>query len=216
MELDELSTLRASDRIEQKLRQMIITLELPPGTKVSEAELIQRLNCGRTPLREALQRLAEEYLVVAVPRHGVSIAELSLTDYVQLIEAVSHLESISARMATQRITPGEIQKLEEILNRSDAALARDDILEILQCDFDFHHNIVQIARNRYFIDLVVRLHRLTSRFIYLSWKNGGSAHYSIEEHKLILQALKEKNAQEAERLTFEHTQKAKERIINAL
>ena len=208
--------MRASDKIEQQLREMIITLELPPGTKVSEADLIQRLDCGRTPLREALQRLAEEYLVVAVPRHGVSIAELSLTDYVQLIEAVSHLEGVSARLAAGRITPAEIRRLEEVLARSAAALERDDILQFLQCDFDFHHTIANTTRNRYVIDIVVRLHRLTSRFIYLAWKNGGGTQYSIDEHRSILQAFIDNDAELAERLTFEHTLKAKERIINAL
>jgi DNA-binding GntR family transcriptional regulator len=216
MDIKDSTPQRASDRIEQELRRMIITLELPPGIKVSEAELIQRLQCGRTPLREALQRLTEEYLVVSVPRHGVSIAQLSLTDYVQLIEAVSHLESISARLATIRINQDEIQALERILKQSDIALKKDDILAILQYDFEFHQKIAVITRNRYLTDTVVRLHRLTSRFIYLAWKNGGSAQYSIEEHKMIFKSMQAKNAQEAERLTFEHTQNAKERIINAL
>jgi len=212
----EPSPIRASDKIEQELRRMIITLELSPGAKVSEAELIERLQCGRTPLREALQRLAEEYLVVSVPRHGVSIAELSLTDYVQLIEAVSHLEGISAKLAANRINAAEIEKFQKLLVQSKNALSQDDILSILQLDFEFHQAIAQISRNRYLIDMVVRLHRLTSRFIYLAWQNGGSVQPSIDEHKAILQALIDKDTSEAERLTFEHTQNAKERIINAL
>lgn len=216
MEANDITTLRASDRIAQKLRDMIITLELQPGAKVSEADLIQHLNCGRTPLREALQRLAEEYLVVSVPRHGVSIAELSLTDYVQLIEAVSHLEGLSARLAANRSNPAEISNLERILKEAETALDQDDILKFLQCDFEFHQSIANITRNRYIIDLVVRLHRLTSRFIYLAWKNGGNTEDSIREHTDILEAIRAKDASKAERLTFEHTQNAKERIINAL
>ncbi|MCE5208003.1 MAG: GntR family transcriptional regulator [Chloroflexi bacterium] len=212
----EINNLRASDKIEQTLRDMIITLELAPGAKISEAELIQRLGCGRTPLREALQRLAEEYLVIAVPRHGVSIAQLSLPDYVQLIEAVSHLEGIASRLAASRITATEIRKLELILNRSEAALSNDDILDFLKCDFDFHEGIAEASRNRYIIDTVIRLHRLTSRFIYLAWKNGGNTRVSVTEHRSILAALEQKNVPDSEHLTFEHTQNAKERIINAL
>jgi DNA-binding GntR family transcriptional regulator len=216
-EINTLSVgLRASDKIEQELRDRIITLELAPGAKISEAELIMQLNCGRTPLREALQRLAEEYLVVAVPRHGVSIAELSITDYVQLIEAVSHLEGLSARLAAARVSPADIHNLERILDCSEDALTRDDILSFMKCDFDFHKSIAEISRNRYIIDMVIRLHRLTSRFIYLAWKSGGSTYDSVNEHRTILAALQEKNAQETERRTFEHTQNAKERIIHAL
>lgn len=212
----EIINLRASDKIEQELRDMIITLDLAPGAKISEAELIQRLGCGRTPLREALQRLSEEYLVIAVPRHGVSIAELSITDYVQLIEAVSHLEGISARLAAARITTAEIAALAHIIDRSETALLNDDILDFMKCDFDFHKSIADISRNRYIIDTVIRLHRLTSRFIYLAWKNGGSTRVSVAEHRSILAALQQKNLADSERLTFEHTQNAKERIINAL
>lgn len=212
----ENNNLRASDKIEQELRDRIITLELAPGAKISEAELIQRLGCGRTPLREALQRLAEEYLVIAVPRHGVSIAELSITDYVQLIEAVSNLEGISSRLAAGRITPAEIDTLAKIIDRSEQALLKDDILDFMKCDFDFHKSITEISRNRYIIDTVIRLHRLTSRFIYLAWKNGGNTRVSVTEHRSILAALEQKNVADAERLTFEHTQNAKERIINAL
>lgn len=212
----EINNLRASDKIEQELRDMIITLELAPGSKISEADLIQRLGCGRTPLREALQRLAEEFLVTAVPRHGVSIAELSITDYVQLIEAVSNLEGISSRMAAVRISRGEIDSLAEIIDRSEETLKRDDILGFMKCDFDFHKSIADVSRNKYIIDTIIRLHRLTSRFIYLAWKNGGNTRVSVVEHRSILDALEQKNAADAERLTFEHTQNAKERIINAL
>ena len=77
---------RASDRIEHELRRMIVTLELAPGAEVSEPYLIERLKCGRTPLREALQRLAQEHLVVSVPRRGTSIAELSVSEFRELEE----------------------------------------------------------------------------------------------------------------------------------
>jgi DNA-binding GntR family transcriptional regulator len=207
---------RASDKIEEQLRDMIITLELTPGAKISESDLSQRLNCGRTPLREALQRLSQEYLVNAVPHHGVSIAPLSLPDYVQLIEAVAHLEGIVSRLAAARITPPDMQRLDDILRRSEAAIARMDILDFVKCDYEFHQKIAETSRNRYMLDTVVRLHRLTSRFIYLAWQNGGDTRISVSEHREVLAALEQKNAAEAERLTFEHTWKSKERIINAL
>jgi DNA-binding GntR family transcriptional regulator len=216
MALEKENATRASDRIAQELRKMIISLELQPGAKVSEADLVERLNCGRTPLREALQRLAEEYLVVSIPHHGVSIAELGLTDYVQLIEAVSHLESISTRLASQRLREEDIKKLKSIIEKSEKAHARDDILSIVEYDFNFHHTIALITRNRYIIHMTDRLHRLTSRFIYLAWRNGGEIHPSISEHKEILEALTERDAEKAENLTFEHTQNAKERIIQSL
>ena len=207
---------RASDIIENKLRRMIISLELPPGAKISEAELIQHLDCGRTPLREALQRLAEEYLVISVPRKGISIAELSITDYVQLIEAVSNVEGITARLASKRIKEEEIDELESLLQQTREAREKDDILSVAELDFAFHHHIAKYSRNRYLSDTIDRLHRLTSRFIYLAWKNGGNISISLDEHEDILEAFRNRDENTAQQKTFEHTQNAKERIIKAL
>lgn len=195
---------------------MILSLDLPPGAVLSEAELTRRLDCGRTPLREALQRLASEYLVVTIPRRGITISELSLTDYVQLIEAVSHLEGIAAKLATQRITDKEIAVLEEIISKAEEAYKEDDIFTVVELDYSFHYMISQIARNRYLADATKRLHRLTSRFIILAWKNGDKKIISNEEHRKILSAIKARKGSQAKQRTFEHTQNAKERILNAL
>ncbi|MBI9044918.1 MAG: GntR family transcriptional regulator [Anaerolineaceae bacterium] len=208
--------LLAREKIEHQLRDLIITLELPPGNKISENDLIEKLNCGRTPLREALHRLSEEYLIISVPRRGISIAELNITDYVQLIEAVSHLEGITAKLAAQRATVNELSQLKKNIDEIESALRNEKILSVVDLDFEFHYLISKMARNRYLKDTVKRLHRLTSRFIYLAWKNGGHSVISLEEHQQIYEAILNKDFKKAQQYTFEHTMKAKERIINAL
>ena len=207
---------RASDAIEQQLHYMIISLELAPGTMISEAELMEKLKCGRTPLREALQRLIQQYLIVSVPRKGIFIAELNLLDYIQLIEAVAHLESLAAGLAAERASEAEIDELEKIVQAAVKASQADKILEIVELDYSFHHAMAQYARNRYLLDMTARLHHLTSRFIYLAMKNGLKTGVSLDEHLEIINAIRSRDKVVASQNTYMHTIHAKERILAAL
>lgn len=98
---------RLSDRAVDRLRTLIITLELEPGSLIDESSLSQRLDCGRTPLREAIQRLAEETLLVILPHRSVAVAPITLTDLQQIYEARTTLECAAVRFAAQRITPAQ-------------------------------------------------------------------------------------------------------------
>ena len=207
---------RASDIVEQRLRTMIVSLELQPGSMIGEAELMEWLNCGRTPLREAVQRLAQEYLVITVPRKGVRIAELDLQDYVQLIEAVSYVEAIATRLAARRADEAQIEQLESLVAAAEAASRAGDILNVANLDYDFHHLVAECGANRYIVDTTVRLHRLTSRFIYLAMKKGLAGWPSLAEHRQIIEAIREGDEDAASSLTAQHIQTARERIVNAL
>ncbi|MDY7078508.1 MAG: GntR family transcriptional regulator [Chloroflexota bacterium] len=204
---------RESDRVEEELRRMIITLELRPGAMVSEAYLTKLLNCGRTPLREALQRLAQEYLIESVPRHGISIAGLGLVDFVDLIEAIVLVEGFSARIAAGRITDEELAKMEEIITRAEEASEKEKFSTVAELDYEFHCVAGQATGNRYLADTIARLHRLATRFGYIAWRHKGSSEMSLMEHRQILAAFKSRNPDEAERQTREHTLRAKERIV---
>lgn len=207
---------RASDIVEQRLRKMIVSLELPPGALIGEAELMEKLGCGRTPLREALQRLSQEYLVVSIPRKGVRIAELDLQDYVQLIEAVSHIEAVAARLAVRRADGDQIEQLESIVEAATRASQSGDILEVAYLDYEFHHAVAERSANRFIIDTTARLHRLTSRFIYLAMKKGLAGWESLDEHHRIIAAIKAGDEDAAAGITQEHFVRARDRIVAAL
>jgi len=207
---------RTSDRIEDEIRRLITTFEIPPGTMIREVDLTQRLGCSRTPLREALQRLAQEYLVVAVPRRGMIVAELSLLDYVQLIEALAHIESAAAGLAADRSSGEELDGLETTINRAREANQHGEYFSVTELDFEFHRSVAGITRNRYLIDTTVRLHRLASRFSFLALKQGENAELGIGEHRQILAAIRRRDAALARRQTQEHTLRTKERVLAAL
>jgi DNA-binding GntR family transcriptional regulator len=207
---------RASDRIEQEIRRLITTLEIPPGTMIREVDLTQRLGCSRTPLREALQRLAQEYLVVAVPRRGMIVAELSLLDYVQLIEALAHIEGAAAGLAADRSSGEELDGLEQTINHAREANLHGEYFTVTEADFEFHRAIAGLTRNRYLLDTTVRLHRLASPFSFLALKRGENAELSIGEHRQLLAAIRRRDSALARRLTFDHTVRTKDRIIATL
>src|ERR1700722_8971499 len=87
------------------LEEEIVTLRIPPGTVVSEAILSRRLGVGRTPIREALQRLAREWLVVIMPRRGIGVSEIDPVRQLRLLEARREIERLLARSAARRATP---------------------------------------------------------------------------------------------------------------
>lgn len=215
MSVENLARVRESDRVEGELRKKIITMELSPGAMVSEAYLGQLLNCGRTPLREAIQRLSQEYLLKSVPRRGVAIAGLSVVDLVDLIEALVLVEGFSARLATERISDTELVTLEQLVVKAEEASREGDISTVAELDYEFHYVIAQATGNRYLADTIDRLHRLVIRFGYIAWRRERSAAASLAEHRHILAAFKNRDPDDAERQTQEHTLKAKERITAA-
>lgn len=209
-------TNRASDVVAEQLRRLIVTLALPPGAVVTQSDLMGRLQCGRTPLREALQRLSEEYLVIPVPGGGITIASLNIHDFVDVIEALVVVEGLSAHLAAKRITDCQVSKLEEIVDRAEEANREGEFSNVARLDFEFHNFIGQATHNRYLADTVARLHRVATRFSYLAWQRERNADTSLLEHRQILAALQNRDAVHAKQLTREHTLKSRDRIVAVL
>src|ERR1700749_2613530 len=101
-ELQHIETL--TEKAYRALEEEIVTLRIPPGTVVSEAILSRRLGLGRTPVREALQRLAREWLVVIMPRRGIMVSEIDPVRHLRLLEARREIERFLARSAAKRAT----------------------------------------------------------------------------------------------------------------
>ena len=104
---DVLHTETLTDKAYRALEEEIVTLRIPPGTVVSEAILSRRLGVGRTPVREALQRLAREWLVVILPRRGIVVSEIDPVRQLRLLEARREIERLLARSAAKRSTSAQ-------------------------------------------------------------------------------------------------------------
>ena len=100
-----------TDRAYRELEEMIVTLQLAPGTVLSEQALSGRLKIGRTPIREALQRLARDGLVVIMPRRGIMVSEINLRLQLRLLEVRRELERLMASLAAERATAGRTPRI---------------------------------------------------------------------------------------------------------
>lgn len=211
-----MQTVRASDAVTSNLRRKILTMELPPGAVVTEANLVDLLQCSRTPLREALQRLAHEHLVVAVPRRGVSIADLSVVDFRSLAEAGEGIEMALVRLYAGRITDEEIDALDELVNRSEEAEAAGDLAQVVDFDFEIHHALGTASGNRFLTEFHGIVLRLLARYVYLGFQRAGTAAGANSDHRRIVNALRDRDFAEAEAAVRDHQHKGRDRMRAAL
>ncbi len=207
---------RASDRVLAELRRMIITLELPPGTVVTEEYLCTVLDCSRTPLRESLRILAHEHLIVAVPHRGVSIAELSIVQFSALVEAIEGVESFLARLAAERISDEQLAEMDEMVRQSEGAATDEDLAQIAELDFRFHHILGEAADNQLMVETQDVLHRLSQRFVFMGFRRAGTAAGAVADHTRIVAALRGRDPDAAESAVHEHMHNARERMRAAL
>ena len=107
--------MRLSDKAYQLIRHKIITLELPPLSAIDEQALMEDLQLGRTPIREALQRLAAEGLVISAPRRGMFVADIGITDLQKIFEMRMVLEGFCARLAAQRVTAEQLGQMQAVI-----------------------------------------------------------------------------------------------------
>jgi DNA-binding GntR family transcriptional regulator len=201
---------RTTDRIYRELVRMIVTLELPPGEVANEVELARRLHCSRTPVREALQRLAQERLVVPVPRRGATVADLSVIDFGELLEALQGVECFAIRLAAERATDEQIEGIAQVLSEAEGANRAGDLVAVAEHDFDFHTRLALISGNRHLVDTIARLDRLITRFSYLGTKRLGTGDMPLAQHHMILDAIRRHDPNEAEQRVREHWQRGRE------
>lgn len=206
---------RASDKAYAQLRKLIIALELEPGAVLVEGALVEQLGCGRTPLREAIQRLTEDDLVVALPRRAVSVADITVLALQQLYEARWELEPALGRLASDRITPDQLDALEQLLATRplDASPSSYDLTE---WDMAFHHAIARAAENRYLLMAFERLQGVAQRLLVFAYRRGAFVPPTLDEHREILAALRARDGERTGRRLGEHIRNAKDRILRTL
>jgi DNA-binding GntR family transcriptional regulator len=148
----------------RQLEEMIATLELPPGALISEAELCTRLGIGRTPVREAMQRLAREQLLQILPRRGCIVAACRLEDELNVIEVRRPLEMLVAHAAALRANPEQRRQFESIANAMADALEAEDFSAFARLDAEFNQLCLVACRNATAAAMMRLISTLNRRF----------------------------------------------------
>lgn len=207
--------MRLSEKAYHLIKDKIVTLELAPLSVIDEQELQEELGLGRTPIREALHRLAAEGLVIIAPRRGMFVSDISITDLAKIFEVRLVLEGFCARLASQRITPELIAKMEDDLK----PLERLDKLEskaLMEIDERYHKMLYEAARNEFLADTLSRLHALSMRLWYLVLDGLSDVRHAIEQHRDITKALAAGDEDRAEKLVQQHIAEFQREIKAAL
>ena len=186
-----------------RLEHMIATLELRPGAFVSEADLCERLGMGRTPVREAMQRLAREHLLQIMPRKGCVVSDFRFGDELTVLEVRRPLELMVARAAAMRATPDQRRQFTEIAGGIAAALEAGDFDAFARLDAEFNQLCVAACRNAMATSMMRLISTHNRRFWFMH--HGRSLpREGVESHIEIARAIAcgdaDKAAQATERL----------------
>lgn len=207
---------RASDQVESELRQLILTLELEPGLAVSESTLIKQFGWGRTPLREAFQRLSEQGLLQTIPQHGAVVTPLNLFDFVEVMDAMSLVIGPAASLACKRLTDTELDQLDELVAQGETAALSGDFERLSALDYEFHSVLAQATGNRYLSDYLRRLHQIARRFNFAAWKREHNATPSLDEHRQLAAIFRARDAVAAKAAMLHHIEGARQRVIGTI
>src|SRR5262245_48840115 len=205
-----------SQRAYEGIKQQIVSLQLPPGSVIDEAGLQARLGLGRTPIREALQRLALEKLVMIVPRRGMFVTEIGVLDLQRLFEVRVTLESLAARQAAQRGTAEHWQRMEAVLDCLPPVYEPIDNQALIAIDQACHEIMYEAVDNPFLRDTLVTMYSLSLRLWYFALSSIGDMRGAILEHGEILQALKVRDAERAANLVEQHINRFQQEIQNVM
>ncbi len=207
--------MRLSDKAYQLIRHKIITLQLAPRTAIDEQALMEDLQLGRTPIREALQRLAAEGLVRVAPRRGMFVADISITDLQKIFEIRVVLEGLCARLAADRVTEAQLAAMEDLVDRLDRT-AETDGKALMAVDEQFHELLYQAADNELLADTLRRLLAQSFRIWYLVLDRLNGVRAAMEQHVAITKALEARDGVLAETIVQEHISEFQQQIKAAL
>jgi len=186
------------------LRDKFISLSYRPGDYLNIATLAQDTGFGRTPLNQALQRLASEGLVQIMPRKGIMVAPLSIDSAFDLITVRIANERLCARLAAQRIHAESLAQLRHAAQDYETAAAANDLRGLMNADRIFHETIAEIAGNPLLADILGVLHAQSQRFWAVSLSRPGHSIEVIQEHAAIVDAIAAGDAELAADNTEKH------------
>lgn len=202
-------------RVFQKIREDILTGVYKEHDELREVSIGEELGVSRTPVREALRQLELEGLVTIVPNKGAYVTGITPQDVHDIYKIRSLLEGLCARWATEHITGRQIEELEEIILLSEFHLRRksaEQAEQVSELDGKFHKVLYEASNSRILEHVLSDFHKYVQMARMMSVGAKDRAERSIEEHRDILKAIKDKDPDKAEWLANQHIMKVMENL----
>ncbi|HLH66694.1 MAG TPA: GntR family transcriptional regulator [Solirubrobacteraceae bacterium] len=204
-----------ADRAYAELRDRLVTLQIAPGEPIDEDRIGGELGIGRTPVREAIKRLALENLVTVFPRRGTFASEINITDLADICDVRVQLEGHAAYRAAQRLTPTLRAQLAELQAELDASRGSDDTAALMALDARVHRFVHAAAGNPYLEETLGRYFNLSLRIWHLALDRLPHLFASVHEHAELLRAIADGDAERAREVLVGHVEEF-EREIRAV
>jgi DNA-binding GntR family transcriptional regulator len=193
-----------ADRAYMELRDRIVMLAIAPGAPINEDALGRDLALGRTPVREAIKRLALERLVTVFPRRGTFASEINITDLAAISDVRVQLEGHAARRAAERLTPAQRDELDALVAEIEDHEGAGDPDTLMRLDARVHRSVYAWAGNAYLQETLERYLNLSLRIWYLVLDRLPHLFDRVHEHRDLLCAIRDGEADRARDIAAEH------------
>lgn len=197
------ATRSQSEEAYLQIRERIVSLDMPPGSVVNESRLREELKIGRTPIREALQRLARENLVRSIPHRGTFVTDVKITDLARITEVRVVLEGHAARLAAERLSAGDRDALALLLEVLQEEPSLDQHA-LMRLDQQIHRQIYRAARNSFLESTLERYFNLSLRLWYLVLDREVRLREAVDEHAELVTAILSGDGDGAEDIMRRH------------
>lgn len=192
------------DGMVDTLRDAIVSGELKPRESLVETDLAEKFNVSRTPVREAIRRLAALGLVKVERYKGAIIADINADEIRDIYTVRANIEGLAAKLATTKIPESKFDDLKGCLANMDAAAKDWDLLRFASENEKFHRTIYSFCGNKYLCTLIDELLERTATFRRASWQSPRNIKISKDGHKKILAAIMERNEKKAQEAVENH------------
>jgi DNA-binding GntR family transcriptional regulator len=205
-----------ADRAYAELRDRIVSLVIAPGAPINEDALGAELEMGRTPVREAIKRLALENLVTVFPRRGTFASEINITDLAHIADVRVPLEGHAAARAAERLTPARREELEGLLAELREQDESDDAAMLIALDARVHRFVYEAAANPYLASTLARYFNLSLRIWYLVLDRLPHLSARVVEHENLLDAIAAGDVEGAREIAAAHVLTFEQEIRSVL
>ena len=193
-----------SQKAYRVLKRAIIRGDLTPNSKLILTEIAKSLRISITPIREAISKLASEGLVTIIPNKGMIVKEIDIDDFQESLQVRAFLDGLIAKLATEKITNKEIDDMMEMMHEMEQRVKEDDRLTYNDLDIKFHDFLLTIAGNKALKEIYNNLIEHGYRFRLRTLKISDRMGKSLKEHREIALKIKERNSDEANRVSQKH------------
>ena len=199
---------RGVGAVYETLRHEILDLTLEPGSPIDEVKLAERFGISRTPIREAMVKLAGEGLIVTLPNRFTIVAPIDFPNLPQFFDALSLMYRVTTRLAAANRTADELARIRELQNGYTNAVEARDVPAMIEVNRNFHAQIARAGKNRYYAELFERLldeGRRLARFYYSSFNDDLPRIY-LQEHEDMVAAIERQDIEAADRVAQAHAE----------